>query len=634
MLTQRFTIAGAETTTFFPESRTDLVGFESFLSQGDKVLGLDTETHGLDTYTYPKGRGCRLVQFGNATEAWVLQVDAFRGAITNALRQPRAFTIHNAPFDLQVIDYHLGVSIEELSERVFDTRILAHLLDPREPQEGGVGLSLKPLSAVHVDDTAPDTQEGLAAKFAALYAAWKKVAPASEVAEFARKVGKRPHIPFGFSTVPIDDPLFVLYAGLDVILGNRLFFELAPLVKDLGLSDLSTFEHHFQSLVALMERRGVRLDVPYTERLRDELAAEGETYRKVAAQYGVDNVNSTTQVIESLQAMGEVLTEKTESGNSLAVGKEVLLPLADLDKDWERLEVREPNPLADAVVRAKRAKDWGGKYAQAFLDLRDPDDRVHAKIGTLQARTARMSISRPPLQQLPSGDWKVRRAFLADPGQLVIASDYSQVEMRVLAALCQDPTLVEAILSGTDLHDFTAAKVFGPDFSKAQRKIAKAIGFGKVYGGGATTVSKQTGQPIDNVRPAMAAYDSTFPGIKRYGQKLQRRALYGKREVVTVSGRHLPLDKDRLYAATNYVVQSTARDLLAQATVDLFDAGLGDHILLPIHDEFVGQAPERDAEEVVREIGRVMNSTFYGIPIISDPEVYGPSWGHGYGAPF
>ena len=78
---------------------------------------------------------------------------------------------------------------------------------------------------------------------------------------------------------------------------------------------------------------------------------------------------------------------------------------------------------------------------------------------------------------------------------------------------------------------------------------------------------------------------------------------------------------------------ATARDLLAQAIVDLFDKGLGEHLLLPVHDELVAQAPAGDAEEVIREIGQVMSSDFFGVPIESDPEVYGPSWGHGYGAP-
>lgn len=615
MLTLSHTIAGEECQIFMPERRSELAGFEAFLARGDKVLGLDTETTGLDIFK--ADFECRLVQIGNAREAWVLRVDLFADAIRRALRQPRHFVAHNAPFDLLVLDRTLGVTIEELADRVFDTRIFAHLIDPRQPHEGGAGLKLKPLSAIYVDDSAPDTQEGLNAVFRTIR---------------NPLTGKLCTKDDGWRHIPIDHETYVRYAGLDVVLVTRLFYQLAPIIKELGLNALSKFEHHLAALLAVMQRKGVKLDVPYIEKLAAELGAEEQHYAAVAARYGVANVGSTAQVSAALLGMGEELTERTPSG-AHKVDKEVLMPLADLDRDWERIEARDPNPLADAVLRSKRAGKWRTSYAEAFLDLRDPDDRLHASIGGLQARTARMSISRPPLQQLPSGDWTIRRALVADPGNLIIASDYAQVEMRVLAALCQDPTLVEAIQSGVDLHDFTAARVFGPDFTKGQRKISKAIGFGKVYGGGLVTICRQTGASPEAVKPALLAYDKTFPGIKRYGAKLQRRAEYGKREVVTVSGRHLPLDRDRLYAATNYVVQSTSRDLLAQAIVDIFDAGLGDHLLLPVHDELVAQAPEADAEEVIREIGRLMNSTFYSIPILSDPEVYGRSWGHGYGAP-
>ncbi|WP_088979776.1 DNA polymerase [Micromonospora echinospora] len=125
------------------------------------------------------------------------------------------------------------------------------------------------------------------------------------------------------------------------------------------------------------------------------------------------------------------------------------------------------------------------------------------------------------------------------------------------------------------------------------------------------------------MKRVIAQYDAVYPEIKRYSRRLMERAEFGRREVVTPSGRHLPLDRDRLYAATNYVVQSTARDLLAQAVVDIFAAGLGDHLLLPVHDELIAQAPTADAEEVIREIGRAMESTFYGVRIESDPDVYG-----------
>lgn len=608
MLTLSHTVAGDECEIFFPERRSELGGFEAFLAQGDKVLGLDTETTGLNIYS--PDYGLRLVQFGNAREAWVLRADLFADVIVRALRQPRAFTVHNALFDLKVIDRHLGVTIEELADRVFDTRILAHLIDPRDPSEGGAGLSLKPLSAIHVDEEAPDTQAGLHAVF--------------------RSLGLTKET--GWAGIPIDNETYVRYAGLDVILGTRLFYELAPIVKDLGLADLSRFEHHFSSLLAIMSRKGVKLDVPYIGRLRDDLREEEETFRLVAARYGVDNVNSTAQVAEALAAMGETLEERTASG-LVKVDKAVLLPLADLTMSWERIEARTPNPLADAVLRTKRASKWQTSYVDAFLNLRDSDDRLHASIGGLQARTARMSVSSPPLQQLPSGDWRVRRAIVADDGQKMIASDYDQIELRVLAALADVKGMKDAIAAGEDLHGYTAKLVYGENYTKQHRKLMKGVGFGKVYGGGAPTLARQTGAPLEDVKRAVADYDRVYPEVKRYAARLQRRAEFGRREVVTVSGRHLPLDRDRLYAATNYVVQSTSRDILAQAIVDLFDAGLGDHLLLPIHDEILAQAPDEDADELARELGRVMSSTFYGVPLTSTGEVTGRSWGSAYDIP-
>jgi DNA polymerase I-like protein with 3'-5' exonuclease and polymerase domains len=600
-------LGGSEVTIHYPENRRDVVGFLDFLARGDKVLGLDTETTSLNVYA--RDFRTRLVQFGNGSEAWVLRADLFAREITRALRQERFYVVHNAAFDLQVLDRSFGVKIEELGPRVFDTRVLAHLIDPRQRHEGGAGLSLKELSEVYVDPSAPDTQKDLHGIFRKEYGATKVT---------------------GWALIDIDHPVYVRYAGLDPVLAVRLFDEISPIVRDLGLDHLSMFEHHLQTLLAIMQRKGLRLDVPYVEALKVDLGDEAEAFHKVAARYGVANVNSTAQVAEALVAMGEDLTETTPSGN-LKVDKGVLLPLADLDRDWQRIEAREANPLADAVLRSKRAEKWAESYAQAFLDLRDTDDRIHPMIGGLQARTARMSVSKPPLQQLPSGDWKIRRAIVADPGFTIGGIDYQAVEMRVLAALADVRVMKEAIARGEDLHAFTARLVYGDAFTPRQRGLMKGVGFGKVYGGGAATLSRQTGAPLDAVRGAIAEYDRVYPEIKRFGKRLQSRAEYGKKEVVTPSGRHLPLDRDRLYAATNYMVQSTARDLLAQAIVDVFDAGLGDYLLLPVHDELIVQAPTADAEEITREIGRLMESDFMGVRIESDPDVYGASWGSGYG---
>lgn len=595
------TLRGEERPIYIPGPGDSLEPFERFIA-ATPIIGLDTETSGLDTYS-PTHR-LRLAQFGSESEAWVIRWDLFPEAVREALQAARAFVCHNAAYDLQVLDRHGAASLDSLVPRTVDTRILAHLLDPRMRHEGGTGLRLKELAEVYVDPSAPDTENGLTAEF--------------------RRLGMTKAT--GWALIPYDNELYLRYAGLDVLLVSGLYPELITLIVGLDLGDLSEFEHKLAANLSAMQRRGILLDTAYIDQLADTLTREEEHYRAVADSFGVDSVNSTAKVSAALLGMGETLKEKTPSG-AWKVDKAVLHPLADLNGDWERLEVREPNPLAEAVLHATRASKWRKSYLEAFHRLKDDNNRLHASINGLQARTGRMSVSSPPLQQLPSGDSTIRRALVADPGHLMIAADYKQVEMRVLAALCEDEMLVEAILSGVDLHDFTAEKVFGPDFTKGHRRIAKSIGFGKVYGGGKATISRQTGAPMDQVAEAINAYDRTFPGIKRYANRLQRAAQFGKYEVITPAGRILPLDRDRLYSATNYVVQSTARDILAQAIVDCFNEGLGDYLLLPVHDELLGQAPAADAEEVILEIARVMDGVFRGIPILSDPEVVGTSWG-------
>lgn len=599
MRTFRHVVAGEVCEIHVPEHDDDLDQFYRFLEQDNRFLAYDTETTGLDLFA--PGHKLRLFQIGNSTEAWVLRTDKFADACRRALHMKRTFIAHNAPYDAMVIDRHLEIKVESLLPKTWDTKIMAHLLDPRSQEEGGVGLGLKPLSAVYIDPEAPDTQAGLTKVFN--YFGWTKKT--------------------GWARIAIDHAQYLIYAGLDVILTHRLFERLYSMAMQ--YPDLCKMEHRLQYLLTLLMRKGMRVDVAWAQMLELDLHNEYVDYCDIALDYGVDSVHSPEQVASALVAMGEELDERTLLG-ALKVDKAVLEPLADLDRFFNRVGVREPNPLADAVMRAKRAKKWSESYVNAFLEWRDSGDRLHPTINSLQARTARMSVSNPPLQQLPASDVRVRRAFIADPGWVMISSDYKQVEMRVLAALSNDWTMRDAIARGEDLHSFTALRVFGPGFTDKQKKIAKNIGFGKVYGGGAAGVARLTGAEEGAVREAMLAYDATFPGIKRFSQKLMREAKQGIKEVVTPIGRRLPLDEDRLYAATNYVVQSTARDLLAQAVIRLFEAGLGDYILLPVHDEILGQAPEKDAEEIVNEISTVMTCDFQGVKIASDAEVLGVSW--------
>ncbi|MGW2860817.1 DNA polymerase [Streptomyces sp. NPDC001205] len=613
----RHEVAGEPVTVHVPEDTADLGEFWTWFYEARErgPIALDTETSGLDVYspTYK----LRTVQFGDAHDAWVIPWERggyFQTYARQAIERARQVLIHNANFDWHVLDRHAGIPLEDLAPWTTDTRILAALCDPRQPQEGGIGTGLKPLSARWVDPSAPDTQGGLTRVFNSLGMTKET----------------------GWAGIALDHPTFLLYAGLDVILTARLFPVLRRELVRLGVRDqLVTYEHELARICAVMQRTGLLVDQDYAAPLARRLAEEAETYSAVAARYGVTKVGSPTQVAEALQGMGETLTDRTDSG-ALKVDKQVLLPLADLDRDWQRIGAREPNPLAYAVLRAKRAGKWGTSYADRFMNKLDAAGRIHPVISPLAARTGRMSVT-DGLHQLPSSDHVIRRAILAEPGHVMISTDFQAIEMRVLAALADVKRMKEGFLSGGDkfdIHAYTARLIKGDAATPKDRKVFKGAGFGKVYGGGIQTIARQTGATEAEIAHAVAAYDRAFPEIKRAGKRWQREAFQNRMVYVSATGRRLPLDRDRTYAVTNYACQSAARDVLGQAMLDMEGAGLLEYMRLPIHDEILASAPREDAADVAREFERCMTMSLYGVPIVAEAEIGGRSWGSLYGAAY
>jgi DNA polymerase-1 len=611
-----YSIAGDPVTVKVPESYADLQEFAEWFDRANAAgpIALDTETTGLDIYS--SGYRLRTVQFGDTRTAWVLLYERgtyYEQFAQRALHTGKKFQIHNAPFDWAVLDRHAGCTIESLAPRTIDTRLKAGLVDPRQPQDGGRGTALKPLSAYYIDPAAPDTQGDLTAVF--------------------RSLGLTKAT--GWAGIPLEHPTYLLYAGLDVLLTARLDAALDTELSALSVRPaLVQYEHEIARICAIMQRKGMVLDVDYAHSLSDTLSSEALRYEATAMRYGVENINASRQVTEALLSMGETLTDLTASG-AYKADKAVLCALADLDQNtWQRLGARTPNPLADAIIRSKRAGKWNSAYAQTFLDVVDSDGRIHAFVNSMQARTGRMSITRPALQTLPSSDQMIRRALLADPGEVMVSTDFSAVELRVLAALGDVKQMKRAISAGEDLHSFTARMVFGENFTPKHRKISKGIAFGKVYGGGAATISRQTGAPLEDVKRAMAAYDRVYPEIRRMSNRLQREAYETGMVHVSVTGRRLPLDRERTYAVVNYGVQSAARDCLGQSLINLEEAGVLDTLRLPIHDEVLASVPKAEAADYAKTIQDCMTFDLYGVPIEAEAEIGGRSWGSLYGADY
>jgi len=609
-----FPLLGREFPVRVPERPEELSEFIAWAARQTQPIAVDTETHGLEILSGDP-EYVRLVQFGNQDEAWTIPTELgepFKEAARQALRiliPGPGITGHNFHgFDAPALHVHLGMDYDELCRNAIDTMLLSKLVDPRSVHEGGIGSSLKPLSDHYIDPTAADTQGDLTAVF--------------------RSLGLTKAV--GFSRIDLWHPIYQSYAGGDVILTARLRPKLEAELRRFGVPQrLVDYEHEVARICGHMQIRGLLLDQDYTRHLADELRKEEEENTRIVRSYGVEKLGSPAQIAEALIGMGESLTERT-AGGAIKADKSVLCALADTDLYGNRLHVRTPNPLAVAVIKAKRAAKWRSAYADNFLATVDRNGRIHPGIRTMQARTGRMSVTNPAVQTLPSGDWKIRRAFLAEPGHRIISVDFQAVELRVLAALAGVKRMKEAINAGRDLHSFTAELVFGPDFTPKHRKISKAIGFGVVYGGGATTIQRQTGAPMEEVKRAVAAYHRAYPEVRRAANRWQREAFANGMVTTSVTGRRLPLDRDRTYAVTNYQVQSAARDCLGQALINMDKTGLLPYLRLPVHDEVIASAPEREAEEIARAIGECMTFNLFGVPIDSDPDVSGQSWGSLY----
>lgn len=568
----------------------DLTAAKNFLSSEWDRLAIDTETTGLSYHDE-----VRLVQFGDTRNAWVYDPKEFPQLtfdLMNLMVLGYPVVMHNSPFDCLHLARLVDSPVEYFMTNVADTQIFAHLLDPRDKIDGGTGKGLKECSAHYVDSSAPDSQSALKVRFK----------------ELGYKMSE------GFAKIDRWDPTLVLYAGIDVILTARLHQEFKKVLPR-EMNHLVDFDHEVQTLTTRMTQKGVLVDLDYTQELLDELDQELLDAQAEAYLMGVDNVSSTKQVAEALQVRGILLEERTPSG-AFKVDKTILESLDD--------------ELARAVLTAKASMKATSSWIDPIFEHGRIDGRVHPRIKTLAARTSRMSITDPPLQQLPSGDHRVRSCLIADPGHSLVACDFSQVEFRVLAALANEEKMIQTFAQGGDLHSANAERLFGPGFTQEQRRLAKGVGFGKIYGGGVDTLSRQAGVSKSEARKTMAAFDRSFPRVTRWSRQLIDKVTHGEALVQLPTGRKIPIDRRFGYRATNYMIQGLAADLFKGALLELDKAGMADYLLIPVHDEIIAQYPTEQAEEFSKNLEEIMSGDLGPVPITAEAEVIGRSWGDKY----
>lgn len=594
MIELRHEVDGDLVTVNVVETPEDLDGFHDFIL-AHNCLAVDTETTGLDIYS--DTFECRLIQFGTQDEAWILPVELSEKLVDEARKAmeiTHRLVFQNASYDLQVLDRCFGMRMEDMWPKVLDTQIIAKLVDPRPYEAGGFGHSLEHLVARFVSPDEAANVKGLMTKLAKEHKTTKANI---------------------WTVIDLFHPEYLLYAGMDTVFTARVCSSLVKLLPDVS-RPLVSYEHKVAEICSYIDRKGFLLDVEYAEKLSAQWLSDQELWEAYAlAEYGVEKVNSTEDVAEALEEMGVVIPGRTETGKR------------QVDKALLGQLIEDGNELASIVEEAKKLGKWNKTWVRKFLDARDSENRCHTFINPLQARTSRMSITGIPAQTLPASDSLVRRCFVAEPGHSICSVDYQAQELRVLAALSGDRTMIEAFETNDDLHQITA------DASSVTRKVGKMANFLTVYGGGPKTLAEQANIDFPTARRVLDGFAKTYPGVARYAKKLAGQA--GRQGyIVTSTGRRLPVDSSRSYSALNYMIQSSSRDVTCRALVRLHEAGFTPYLRLPIHDEIVASIPSGKASWGAAEIGRLMAEEMGPVLIGTDSEVGKRSWGSLYGADY
>ncbi|MFC4588621.1 DNA polymerase [Sphaerisporangium corydalis] len=595
-------VIGGHTLTVHTPAGFDPRAFTAFTA-GEEMLGLDVETSAINDKgprQFAPGFTVRLVQFASATHAWVLDPadPAQNAAIRATLADPARRFVTHTNYDPVALWAVFGIA---LGQRVIDTHLISKLIDPDER----AGHGLKELTARHLDN-------GLCDAEAALHDRMRALAPSGHRAGNAWLV-------WGWNHLPTHDEAYVVYAGLDALYARRLLPAL--LARCRAFTHLVHMEQWLAARATAITIRGLQLDRPYTATLLAEVQGEhaaAETRITTALCFRGASPRFAAWLDTQLTAAGITGMPRTPT-DRLQITADTLTALT------EQHATTLPAVVAKLVAaRLTMARTSNLIHnLKSFIQAADPTGRVHPQINTLRAKTARMSITAPALQTLKKHDPRLRRCFAADPGHVLISCDFSQVEVRVAAALADDPTLKRVIASGVDIHDATAALMYGPNFTPEQRTVSKRCTFGTLYGGGATALADQTGVTPDVARQVIARWRTTYPNVIAYTARLAT-----EKTVTTPSGRRIPADPARGYANGNYMVQSTARDLLLAAVYTFATRHPTAKLWLFVHDEVIIQAPAAKAEHLRTALRDAMTLTFRGVPIVADAEILGAHWGH------
>jgi DNA polymerase-1 len=400
------------------------------------------------------------------------------------------------------------------------------------------------------------------------------------------------------------------YACLDADLTLELGGILRDKAREAGLDKLfRDIERPLIGLLARMEIWGVKVDPKALKDLSDGFGEdlcrlEKTIYELAGTEF---NINSPQQLADILfRKLNLPATKKTKVTRGFSTSIDILQDLAPL------------HPLAKEVLEYRQAAKLKSTYADALPELIDPKTgRIHTSYNQTVASTGRLSSSDPNLQNIPArGELgkRFRRAFIPEEGCLFLAADYSQIELRVLAHLSEDPALVATFLEDRDIHEETAARVFGETaglFRDEMRRRAKIINFSVIYGTSAFSLAKELGTSAGEAQAFIDRYYEKYPKVREYLEKRVDEArekgfsetIFGRiRQVPELRNTDRNIQQAGRRIALNMPIQGSAADIMKKAMLDVWSEmerrKLRTKMILQVHDELVFEVPEDEREAV------------------------------------
>jgi DNA polymerase I-like protein with 3'-5' exonuclease and polymerase domains len=570
-----------------PERRELFRNFLNASQRAGAVLGVDCETTGKDPHA--PGFEVRLWSVSDGQTAYVVdhRDERSRELVHELLRRFPRLVFHGGyVYDLPVAVRELGLDVGDVSRRarelkLVDSMILSRLVHPEAKRVG-----LKEMSVLHFGDGAADPERLLKRSFRSMKTNW--------------------------ATVSADHPAYWGYAGCDAALTQRLH---GLLRSEAGTPWLLELEHRVAAICLRAGLRGFAVDEQAAKRLEQRLAGEEGRLEQALAACGVVKIATDAGRASIMQA----LEREGLSVENSHFDKAALAPLAVAG-----------SAVARDVMALRTAAKFRALYARMFGKALEQDGRLHAYARSLAASTGRMAMSRVPLQTAPkeiqlagdldhAGRLAVRDVLVADRRHVIATADFTAMELRLACALSGDANLRQVVEAG-DPHTAVARSLFNTEVpTEKQRAIAKTTNFGVMYGMGVESLTVRLGVTPEQAHAFLDGWWKRFPTLERYASTLSDVDR-------TPWGRRLPVNAPR-HARLNHRIQAAGRDVFATGLLRLEDAGLVDHLALPLHDEYVLAVPESGAHELVARVARTVSSELGGVPLPVEANVGGRSWG-------